>query len=79
VVTHPKAGLDETDRLPAFNLNPVDVAGAGDSMLVAGAMTLAAGGSPWQAGFLGSIAAGIQISRVGNMPINTAEMLAALP
>jgi rfaE bifunctional protein kinase chain/domain len=78
VVTHVKGGFDETDRLPAFNLNPVDVAGAGDSMLVSGAMTLAAGGSPWQAGFVGSVAAGIQISRIGNMPITTREMLAAL-
>lgn len=78
VVTH-LPGSDETDRLPAFNLNPRDVAGAGDSMLVAGAMTLAAGGTPWQAGFMGSIAAGIQISRVGNKPIQTAELLSVLP
>jgi rfaE bifunctional protein kinase chain/domain len=78
VVTHVVGGPDDTDRLPAFNLNPVDVAGAGDSMLVAGAMTLAAGGSPWQAGFLGSIAAGIQTSRIGNVPIRTTEILDAL-
>lgn len=78
VVTHVVGGLDETDRLPAFNLNPVDVAGAGDSMLVAGGMTLASGGTPWQAGFLGSIAAAIQTSRVGNVPIRTAELLSAL-
>jgi len=78
VVTHVEGGMDETDRLPAFNLNPVDVAGAGDSMLVAGAMTLAAGGTPWQAGFLGSIAAGIQTSRIGNVPIKAAEIVAAL-
>ena len=78
VVTH-LPNLEETDRLPAFNAVPVDVAGAGDSMLVAGAMTLAAGGTPWQAGFMGSIAAGIQISRVGNKPIQTAELLSVLP
>ncbi len=78
VVTRAKDSIDETDRLPAFNLNPVDVSGAGDSMLVAGAMMLAAGGSPWQAAFLGSIAAGIQISRIGNMPIQTAELLDTL-
>ena len=78
VVTH-LPNLEETDRLPAFNAVPVYVAGAGDSMLVAGAMTLAAGGTPWQAGFMGSIAAGIQISRVGNKPIQTAELLSVLP
>ena len=79
IVTHVVDGIDETDRLPAFNLNPVDVAGAGDSMLVAGAMTLAAGGTAWQAGFLGSVAAGIQTGRVGNIPIKAAEIVQALP
>lgn len=78
VVTHDVDGSDDTDRLPAFNLNPVDVAGAGDSMLVAGAMTLAAGGTPWQAGFMGSVAAGIQTSRVGNVPIRAVEIVSAL-
>jgi rfaE bifunctional protein kinase chain/domain len=78
VVTRVVGGLDETDRLPAFNLNPVDVAGAGDSMLVSGAMTLAVGGTPWQAGFIGSIAAGIQTSRVGNVPIKNTDLIAAL-
>lgn len=78
IVTHPEEGMAETDRLPAFNLNPVDVAGAGDSMLVAGAMTLAVGGTPWQAGYLGSVAAGIQTARVGNIPIKAAELLHVL-
>ena len=78
IVTPAEAGTEATDRLPAFNVNPVDAAGAGDSMLVAGAMALAVGGSPWQAGYLGSVAAGIQTGRLGNVPIKAAEMLDAL-
>jgi bifunctional ADP-heptose synthase (sugar kinase/adenylyltransferase) len=47
-------------------------------MLVAGAMALAAGATIWQAGFLGSIAAGIQTSRLGNVPITAAEIIDVL-
>ena len=36
--------LVEVDSLPALNLNPVDVAGAGDAMLVSSALSLVAGG-----------------------------------
>jgi bifunctional ADP-heptose synthase (sugar kinase/adenylyltransferase) len=38
-----------TDRVDALNSAPKDVAGAGDSMLVAAALTLAAGGGIWEA------------------------------
>lgn len=67
-----------TDRLPALNYSPVDVAGAGDSMLITSGLTLAAGGSAWQAAALGSIAAGIQVSRMGNQPLGKHEFLNAL-
>ena len=63
-----------TDRLPAFNRLPIDISGAGDAMLVAGAMAVAAGASIWEAGVLGSIAASIQVSRLGNQPISIDEM-----
>lgn len=64
-----------TDRLPALNYAPVDVAGAGDSMLITSGLTLAAGGSAWQAAALGSIASGIQVSRMGNQPLGKQEFL----
>ena len=64
-----------TDRLPALNYSPVDVAGAGDSMLITSGLTLATGGSAWQAAALGSIAAGIQVSRLGNKPLGKHEFL----
>jgi len=68
----------QTDRLPALNNAPRDEAGAGDSLLTASALTLAAGGNIWEAACLGSLAAAIQISRVGNTPIQSSELLQAL-
>jgi rfaE bifunctional protein kinase chain/domain len=67
-----------TDRIPALNPIAVDVAGAGDSMLVASAMCLACKASIWEAAVIGSIAAAIQVSRVGNIPIQSKELFAAI-
>lgn len=67
-----------TDRIPALNSVPVDVAGAGDSMLIAGGMALAGGASIWEAAAIGSIASAIQVSRVGNIPLQSDELLSQL-
>lgn len=67
-----------TDRVGALNRAPKDVAGAGDSLLVTAAMAIAAGGSIWEAACLGSLAAAIQVGRVGNTPIKTQELLREL-
>lgn len=67
-----------TDRIGALNSSPKDVAGAGDSLLIASAMTLASGGNIWEAACLGSLAAAIQVGRVGNTPIRTNELLQEL-
>lgn len=67
-----------TDRVNALNSAPKDVAGAGDSLLIASALTLAAGGSIWEAACIGSLAAAIQVGRVGNIPVQRHELLAEL-
>jgi len=67
-----------TDLLPALNPVPVDPSGAGDSLLVTTALALASNANPFQAAYLGSIAAAIQISRIGNLPINATELKQAL-
>ena len=64
-----------TDKLTSFNRNPVDVAGAGDSLLVGSALTLAVRGNIWEGALLGSIMAAIQVSRVGNIPIKYKELI----
>lgn len=63
-----------TDQVEALNKSPKDVAGAGDSMLVASGLTLAAGGSIWEAACLGSVAAALQVARVGSQPLSGHEL-----
>ena len=47
-------------------------------MLTVSSMAMAAGASTWEAAYLGSVAAGIQTSRTGNIPISAEELLDAL-
>lgn len=63
-----------TDNIPALNLNAKDVSGAGDSLLTCASMALAVKASIWEAAYLGSIAAAIQVSRTGNIPIFKDEL-----
>lgn len=72
------AGLITTSNLPALNQQPVDVAGAGDSMLAAAGMGLAAGASHWIAALLGSATAAMQIARLGNTPVKANELSEAM-
>ena len=67
-----------TDRIVALNTSPKDVAGAGDSMLITAAMMLRAGGSIWEAALLGSIAASLQVGRLGNQPLQLQELLESI-
>ena len=65
----------ETDRLPAFNNTPKDVAGAGDSLFACVALAHRAGADIWSSAYLGSLAAACQVSRVGNIPQDPEELL----
>ena len=67
-----------TDRVDALNSSPKDVAGAGDSLLTTSAMTLASGGNIWEAACLGSLAAAVQVGRVGNTPLLLNELIQEL-
>ena len=67
------------DALPTFNSNPVDTSGAGDSLLSAAALALTVDRDIYKAGLIGSLAASIQISRIGNTPIQQEHLLAILP
>ncbi|MDD3312115.1 PfkB family carbohydrate kinase [Pseudodesulfovibrio sp.] len=71
----PQQGDWQTDRIDALNSAPKDVAGAGDSLLITSAMALACGGSLWEAACLGSLAAAIQVGRVGNTPLLTDDLM----
>ena len=66
---------DKTDQLPALNKSPLDVAGAGDCLLAASALALAAGGTIWEAAAIGCCAAAYQTSTIGNMPITKNDLI----
>ena len=74
--TDPHFGLD--DRISALNSAAKDTSGAGDSLLIASAMALASGASIWEAACIGSLAAAIQVGRIGNTPIQAHELLQEL-
>lgn len=67
-----------TDKIEALNTNPIDVAGAGDSLLISAALSLTVGGSIWAAAAIGSVAAAIQVSRLGNSPLSANEVSSGL-
>lgn len=67
-----------TEQIPALNHHPIDTSGAGDSLLAISALSLAIEDNILNAAFLGSIGAGLQISRVGNTPLTKLELLKEL-
>ena len=67
-----------TDRIFSLNPLPKDIAGAGDSLLISSAMALSVGADIWESAYLGSLSAGIQISRLGNVPLNLQELSMAI-
>jgi sugar/nucleoside kinase (ribokinase family) len=59
-----------TDEIAAINKNPADTSGAGDSMLAGASLALASGATIYEAALIGSVLAGIQVGRLGNLPIS---------
>ena len=64
-----------TDRLAALCRTPKDPAGAGDAMLVVTSMALVLGANIWEAAYLGAVAAGCQVSTVGNTPLEIETLM----
>tara|TARA_Y200000002_G_scaffold383026_1_gene402680 strand:+ start:1205 stop:2641 length:1437 start_codon:yes stop_codon:yes gene_type:complete len=78
ILVHPgkeNTNNEVTDRIGALNQSPKDVAGAGDSLLVSSSLALLCGSNIWEASYIGSIAASIQVGRVGNTPIQFKEIV----
>ena len=73
-----KDEIFRTDRLPAFNQSPKDVAGAGDSFFTSASMALCVGADIWRSSYLGALAAALQVSRVGNTPLTSADLIAEI-
>lgn len=67
-----------TDRITNLNKAVKDEAGAGDSLLITSAMAMACGADIWEAACLGSLAAALQVGRIGNTPLTIDEFLQVL-
>ena len=67
-----------SEHFPAISVNPVDVAGAGDSLLATMALAITSGASTMEASVLGNIVASIAVERMGNVPVNRDELFANL-
>lgn len=83
LVTFDRTGLPEGARLrsehvPALATDCVDALGAGDALLAAATLTLAAGGSLQAAALIGSLAAAIEVQQVGNEPVTAEQILEQL-
>lgn len=63
-----------TEQVEPSNNKPVDTSGAGDSVLAASALALAGGFDIYNSALLGSFIAGIQVGRLGNVPVNREEI-----
>ncbi len=67
-------GRLRSEYLPSLADHVIDPLGCGDALLTAAALTMAAGGSLMQAAYLGSAAAALEISRLGNLPLDAASL-----
>ncbi|MGN6506711.1 MAG: PfkB family carbohydrate kinase [Tepidisphaeraceae bacterium] len=71
-------GRLSTDYLPALSTTAVDPLGAGDAMLAATSLMLAAGASLQQAAFIGSLASAVEVRLSGNVPVTRDAVLDAM-
>jgi rfaE bifunctional protein kinase chain/domain/rfaE bifunctional protein nucleotidyltransferase chain/domain len=62
------------EHVPSFAPFAVDQLGCGDALLATATLTLAAGGTVAQAAILGNAAAAAEAQRLGNLPIDAAEL-----
>ena len=68
----------ETRLLPPEAREVFDVTGAGDTVTAVLAVCLLAGASVSQAAYLANLAAGIEVTRLGAVPVTEAELIQAL-
>ncbi|MCH8146846.1 MAG: adenylyltransferase/cytidyltransferase family protein [Planctomycetes bacterium] len=63
------AGRLKSEQLPSLADHAIDRLGCGDALLAAATLSLTAGDSLMQAAYLGSAAAAIEVSMLGNHPV----------
>jgi sugar/nucleoside kinase (ribokinase family) len=68
-------GRLRSEYLPALSPYAVDPVGAGDAFLAAATLALTTGASLMQAGYLGSAASAIAVTRLGNEPVTRDQLI----
>lgn len=69
-----KKEIKVREYLPALCVNPLDVAGAGDSLLASMVVCRSSGFSLIESAVFGSVAASVSVQSVGNTPIQVAQI-----
>ena len=67
-------GFINRQHFPALSINPVDVAGAGDSLLAALSVGLCSGATLMQSSAIGAGMASLAVQQIGNIPISYKEL-----
>ena len=70
-----KDGFIDREHFPALTVNPLDVAGAGDSLLAAISVCLTAGSNFMEASSLATYMASISVQTIGNTPIERSKLI----
>ena len=64
-------GTIKREHFPALSLNPLDVSGAGDSLIASMATSMCSGASVFEAAAIGTIVTEIAVDTIGNNPVST--------
>ena len=67
-----------TDILNSINKNAKDTNGAGDTLLVSSALAMKSSNNVWISALIGSVAAALQVNKVGNIPIKHEEIISII-
>ena len=67
-------GISRRQYFPALTANPVDVSGAGDSLLAATSVLMASGHGLMESAALGACMAALSVQTIGNLPIDLSQI-----
>jgi rfaE bifunctional protein kinase chain/domain/rfaE bifunctional protein nucleotidyltransferase chain/domain len=68
------SGRLQSEHVPSFADRAVDRLGCGDALLAGATLSLAAGSAPMQAAYIGNAAAAVELSVLGNQPVDAARL-----
>ena len=69
-----KDGFVNRQHFPTLSINPVDVSGAGDSLLAALSVGLCSGATLMQSSAIGVGMASLAVQQVGNIPVSNQRL-----